>query len=467
MATTKIFPITATVGSAIAYIAAAAKTDNGRLISTFMCSREPSKAAKEFAEVTATGTGRSTVIAQHFIMSFKPGEVTPERAMEIGKEMCEKYLKDQYQYYLAVHTDKGHVHLHCIFNNTNLINGLTFETLENRRFTEKDRSYNKLRTLADEVCRRHHLSVVEHPEMGKGKSHWEWDMNRQGLSWKAKLKYTIDQVIKVSEDFDDFLRKCADFGVFVEYNPDHKIDLKFMLAEQKERNPRAKFTRARTLGWFYETKQIRQRIEQNKGVMIYVPRSKIRVITKKPLNKFIQDAIDRGNMKLASIAKNVIAEYGIEPENLRSEAISTYAHSRTLLSELNTMNTEIDDLKFKLKVLRQYRKFKRCAEELKTLSGLAAKKYRKDHSYDLNEYGKVRAQVLELYPSGHIPTVESLEQKINALMQGRSQKDMQFREEDKRARDLADAQRTIEEFLRQERSEQQQDSKRKKNGDLE
>ena len=75
--------------------------------------------------------------------------------------------------------------------------------------------------------------------------------------------------------------------------------------------------------------------------------------------------------------------------------------------------------------------------------------------------------MLELYPSSHIPTVESLEQKINALMQGRSQKDMQFREEDKRARDLADAQRTIEEFLRQERSEQQQDRKRKKNGDLE
>ena len=128
MATTKIFPITATVGQAIAYIAASAKTDNGRLISTYLCSRIPDKAAKEFAEVTATGTGRSKVLAQHFIMAFKPGEVTPERAMEIGKEMCEKYLKDQYQYFLAVHTDKGHVHLHCIFNNTNIINGLTFET---------------------------------------------------------------------------------------------------------------------------------------------------------------------------------------------------------------------------------------------------------------------------------------------------------------------------------------------------
>jgi hypothetical protein len=466
LAITKLFAIKTTEVKALAYIANPEKTDGGRLIFTYGCSSDPAQASRDFEAVRAGGTGLNTVLSQHFIQSFKPGEITPERALEVGKELCEKFLKGEYQYFLAIHTDTDHTHLHVIFNNVNRKNGRTFETNMNQGKV-KERAWKKLIDLSDEVCKRHHLDVIEHPERTKGKSHWEWDMNRQGLSWKAKLKYTIDQVIKVSEDFDDFLRKCADFGVFVEYNPDHKIDLKFMLAEQKERNPRAKFTRARTLGWFYETKQIRQRIEQNKGVMIYVPRSKIRVITKKPLNKFIQDAIDRGNMKLASIAKNVIAEYGIEPENLRSEAISTYAHSRTLLSELNTMNTEIDDLKFKLKVLRQYRKFKRCAEELKTLSGLAAKKYRKDHSYDLNEYGKVRAQVLELYPSGHIPTVESLEQKINALMQGRSQKDMQFREEDKRARDLADAQRTIEEFLRQERSEQQQDRKRKKNGDLE
>lgn len=467
MAATKIFPITATTAKALAYIAADSKTDNGRLISTYMCSRDPDKAAKDFAEVTATGTGRSTVLAQHFIMSFKPGEVTPERAMEIGKELCEKYLKDQYQYFLAVHTDKGHVHLHCIFNNTNLINGLTFETLENRRFTEKDRSYNKLRTLADEVCRRHHLSVIDHPERTKGKSYWEWDMNRQGLSWKAKLKYAIDQVIKESEDFDDFLRKCSNFGVLVEYNPDHKIDLKFMLAEQKERNPRAKFTRAKTLGWYYETRQIKDRIAQYHGVMTYTPRTKVKVITKKPPNKFVQDAIDRGNMKLASIAKNVIAEYGVEPEQIRPAAISAYTHSRHLLSELNTMKTEIDDLKVKLSVLRKYRKLKVYGEELKTLSGGAAKKYRKEHSAELTEYGQIRTQVLELYPSGQIPTVESLEKKINALIQERSEKDQQFREADKRARDLADAQRTIEEFLRQERDEQQKDRKRKKNGDLE
>ena len=94
-------------------------------------------------------------------------------------------------------------------------------------------------------------------------------------------------------------------------------------------------------------------------------------------------------------------------------------------------------------------------------------KRHKEYSAELTEYGQIRTKVLELYLSGHIPTVESLDKKINALIQERSLKDQQFREADKRARDLADAQRTIEEFLRQERNEQQQERKRKKNGDLE
>ena len=79
----------------------------------------------------------------------------------------------------------------------------------------------------------------------------------------------------MSENFEDFLQKCADYGILVDYNPDHKIDLKFMLVEQKERNPRAKFTRARTLGFFYESKQIARRIESYKYQMSHVPTAKI------------------------------------------------------------------------------------------------------------------------------------------------------------------------------------------------
>lgn len=163
------------------------------------------------------------------------------------------------------------------------------------------------------------MSVIEHPEEVKGKSHWEWDMNRQGLSWKAKLKYAIDQVVKESDDFADFLLKCAQNGILVYYNPEHTIDLKFMLAEQKERNPRAKFTRAKTLGWFYETEQIKSRIVHYKKAMEYKPKARIvRVPVQVEENKFIRDSIDRTNMKLTSKAMNILTKYGVTAEEAKS-----------------------------------------------------------------------------------------------------------------------------------------------------
>ena len=409
------------------------------MIITEGCSSDPLQASHDFAEIRKHGTGKSSVLAQHFIVSFKPGEITPERALQLGQEICEQFLKGEYQYFMTCHIDKEHTHLHCVFNNTNCIDGRTFETHENRRTTKQDRSFQKLMNITDEVCRQHHLSVIEHPEMGKGKNHWEWDMSRQGLSWKVKLKFTIDQVIKESEDFEDFLRKCADFGVLVEYNPDHKIDLKFMLAEQKEHNPRAKITRAKTLGWYYETEQIKGRIAQYMGGMIYVPRIKVRQITPKAEeNKFVRDAIDRGNMKVASIAKNIITAYGVEPDQVRGAAMAAFIERAHLVGELNDLNA---------------------------LSGRAEKKYKETHSYELSEYGKVRTQVFELYPSRHIPTVENLEKSITALRKKLSAMNTEYNQADKKARELADAQRTIEEYLRQEQSRDQQ--KRKKRNDLE
>lgn len=465
MATTKIFSISADDLASLNYIADPDKTDNGRLIITQGCSSDPLQASYDFDEIRRHGTGKSSVLAQHFIVSFKPGEITPERALQVGQEICEQFLKGEYQYFMTCHIDKEHTHLHCVFNNVNCMDGRTFETHENRHTSKQDRSFQKLMNITDEVCRRHHLSVIDHPEQTKGKSYWEWDMSRQGLSWKAKLKYAIDQVVKVSENFEDFLAKCAEYGILVEYDPDHKIDLKFMLAEQRENNPSAKFTRSRTLGWYYETEQIKGRIAQYIGGMMYVPRTKIKVITKKPQNKFVQDAIDRGNMKVASIAKNMIAEYGIEPEQIRAAAFSAYTQRGHLVSELNTLKTQIEDMQEKLKVLKQYREIKHIGEELKTLSGRREKKYRKEHGGDIAEYHETRKQVLELYPSGEIPRVETLEKQIRTLQETLSQKDTEYRQADKKSRELADAQRTIEEYLRQEQSREQQ--KKRKRNDLE
>ena len=80
MAATKLFSIRTSEAKALAYIANPEKTDNGRLIYTSGCSTDPNQASKDFSIVRATGTGMNTVLSQHLIQSFAPGEITPEKA---------------------------------------------------------------------------------------------------------------------------------------------------------------------------------------------------------------------------------------------------------------------------------------------------------------------------------------------------------------------------------------------------
>ena len=465
MAVTKIFPIHTTLEASLVYIANPEKTDNGRLTYGFMCSYNPDRAAKDFAEIRAMGTGRSTVLAQHFIVSFKPNEITPERALEIGKEICSKFLNDEYQYLLAVHDDKEHIHLHCIFNNTNGFNGRTFQTLSNQGKVS-ERMWKKLRVASDDVCKRHHLSVIDRLENVKGKSHWEWDMNRQGLSWKAKLKYAIDQVIKESKDFADFLLKCAENGILVDYNPDHKIDLKFMLAEQRENNPNSKMTRAKTLGWFYETEQIKNRIAQYQGTMIYVLRTKVKVITPKAeANKFIRDSIDRQNMKLTSKAMNILSKYRVTADEAKQESVKTYAVRVKLVQELNGISAEIRGLEERAETLRKLRAVKPIFDEYKALSGRKKEKYKKAHSESLDEYHALSQKILEWYPDGRTPTVEKFERQIDELTAKRIAKNAEYKVADQKARELSETAREIDDYLRQEQDRNQQ--KKKKRNDLE
>ncbi|MGB4093128.1 MAG: relaxase/mobilization nuclease domain-containing protein [Ruminococcus flavefaciens] len=61
-----------------------------------------------FAEIRKHDTGKSYVYAQQFIVSFKPGEITPERALQLGQEICEQFLKGKYQYFMVLPIDKDH-----------------------------------------------------------------------------------------------------------------------------------------------------------------------------------------------------------------------------------------------------------------------------------------------------------------------------------------------------------------------
>lgn len=255
MAYTSIHTIRATVSAAIAYITNGDKTVNGIYVNSYACRADSAGASEDFRTVRGTGTGRTQILAYHMIQSFAPGEVTPEQAMQIGEELCDRYLKGDYQYVIAVHNDKEHLHCHIVFNNTNLYNGLSFTT-EHNQGRKSERAWAELRQISDEICAEHDLSLID--PNGKGISYLELLKRQEGKSWKEKLRVRIAEVMLYSRDFADFLKNCTVSGIEYVYTPQNKVKLKFKLSGDGQQ----RFTRADTLVEGFTVERITEQIAE-------------------------------------------------------------------------------------------------------------------------------------------------------------------------------------------------------------
>ena len=95
MAVTKIKPIRGTVTKALAYILDPQKTDDAFYVSSYGCAASDA-AAKEFEWTrnlaVQQGMQMPKVLARHLIQSFDIGEVTPEEAHEVGKQLADEWL---------------------------------------------------------------------------------------------------------------------------------------------------------------------------------------------------------------------------------------------------------------------------------------------------------------------------------------------------------------------------------------
>ncbi len=465
MATTSIHSISTTQARALAYIINENKTNGGMLVDSFMCSRNPDEAEKDFSRIqNYIGTGRSKVLAQHIVQSFKPNEVTPEKAFEIGKELCDRLLKNQYQYVLAVHTDKKHIHCHIVFNNTNLENGKSFAYLEDRG---KKKSWETLRKISDELCKENGLSIVQDPDKNKGKSWYEWDKNKQGQSWKTKLKFALDECIMQSADFEEFIQNAKNKGIEVSYNPEHKIDLKFRMQGQE------KWSRAKTLGWYYETPQIKRRIEQynyfKQGE--YGRRQKTKIIDtssdKIQSSKGLERWANIQNMKEASRVINILTSQGLSStDEIENKAISNFTERVNLVNNLNSLKNSIDDIDEQIKNLRLFRKYKPINEEYNSQKSDRKKaKYEETHSLELKKFHKAGQYLTEKFPDKKLPKEEVLQKRKAELIEQRNTANSLYCEIKEKIKDLDYARTAVNDYLENERENTLKRAKKK--GDLE
>ena len=169
MATTWIKPIHknkgASIGDTIEYVENPDKTRSGELVTGWQCN--PRFADAEFvlaqqkytAQALRSQKGRG-ILAYHIRQSFKPGEITPELANELGRELAMRFTKNNHAFIVATHIDKSHVHNHIIFSSVNLNC--------DKKFRNVIKSIRAIQRISDELCLEHGLSIIENPKPSRG-----------------------------------------------------------------------------------------------------------------------------------------------------------------------------------------------------------------------------------------------------------------------------------------------------------
>lgn len=144
--------------------------------------------------------------AHHVIQSFKPDEVDPEKANEIGLQLAEKLAKG-HEVAVYTHTDKDHIHNHIVINAVNYEDGRKFHA-------HGQDAIDRFRDVSDELCKEHGLSIVEERSADVRYTLAEQSLLQKGeSSWKDEIRTAIDSSKEQATSFEDFQERLKDQGV--------------------------------------------------------------------------------------------------------------------------------------------------------------------------------------------------------------------------------------------------------------
>ena len=347
MAVTKIKPIKSTLKKALEYIQNPDKTDDKMLVSSFGCSYET--ADIEFAFTLSQALDKGNNLAHHLIQSFEPGEVSFEKAHEIGKQLADAVTKGQYEYVLTTHIDKGHVHNHIIFCAVNFV--------DYHKYNSNKRSYYGIRNINDRLCYENGLSVIT-PEKGrKGKSYIEYQTAKTGTSWKGKLKEAVDLLIPQVKDFEELLEKLQASG--------YEIKLGKYVSCRAPGQER--FTRLKTLGIDYTEEAIQKRIAGIRSRNVKIPKQEQGISLLIDIENNIKAQQSAGyehwakihNLKQAAKTMNFLTENNIlQYEYLIKKIDEIILDSEQTADSLKQNEKKLSDMAVLIKKISTYQKTK-------------------------------------------------------------------------------------------------------------
>ena len=413
MAITKIHPIKSTLNLAISYIVNGEKTDEQILVSTHKCHQET--AHTQFLKTRENIGTKGTVLARHLIQSFLPGEVNPKTAHQIGLELCRKILKDEYEFILSTHIDKGHIHNHIIFNNVNMVTGKCYQS--------NKKSYHKIRYQSDKLCKENNLSIIdEFYESYKkkyktnGKSWYENEQAKRGTSWKSRLRFDIDRMIKQSKNWEEFLQKMAELGYEIKYG-------KHIAFKHKNKE---RFTRAKTIGEDYSEERLKERIAEREQIKTPAVKKRIGNVIDMNANAKVKKSkgyeywATKHNLNTMAESVIYIREHGIKSVKQLDEFIRKSADERQHLQDkIKEIDKEMQVLSATMEQVHIVKKYRAYYKEYK--ANPSDKVFSNEYKSQITLYENALSELKKSYPKlpnskDILDKLDKLQEKKNTLM---------------------------------------------------
>ena len=187
---------------ALSYTQNDEKTDKKMYVSTINCPKHDPYGAMMATKRQFGKMGGN--VAYHGFQSFKPGEVTPEEAHQIGMETAQKMWGDEYQIVVTTHLNTENVHNHMV------INSVSFKT--GRKFENHVSDHYKLREISDAVCREYGKSVLENATFYGGEKKAYWVRKNGGMTHRDMLRRDIDEALSMTASYAAFYRYLEGLG---------------------------------------------------------------------------------------------------------------------------------------------------------------------------------------------------------------------------------------------------------------
>ena len=148
-------------------------------------------------------------LALHLIQSHKKTDpVTPEMAFEIAQKTARNFTNGDYQYVLAVHTDKDHLHAHIIVN--------TYSHKGKGKLS-RNGIVEEILGISNKYCLEYGLSTSEIKRMKSSEKvpYTKKENYEQPTTQRKKLMHLIDEVILHASSFSEFLGAMRLMGIEV------------------------------------------------------------------------------------------------------------------------------------------------------------------------------------------------------------------------------------------------------------